>query len=174
MTVHLDDIPVELHHVGPAHTSNDVVVWLPDQRCLFAGDVAFSGGQPFLLEGSVAGFTRAVAAIRELRPDVLVPGHGPVCRGAEVPALLDHLTAYVDFVAAVAAQGRADGLTPLATAERHRANPFSHWREPERLVGNLHRAFSELAGDPVDTRLRVPDVWPDLVAFNRGPIECHA
>jgi cyclase len=174
LTLHLDDVAVVLHHVGPAHTNTDVVVWLPDRRCLFAGDVAFAGGQPFLLEGSVAGFADALATIRELEPDVLVPWHGPVCRGDEVTTLLDDLTEYVAFVAATAADGRAPGLTPLELAERHRANPFAHLREPERFVGNLHRAYSELAGNPIETRLRVPDGWPDLVAFNGGPIECHA
>ena len=55
MTLHLEEFPVELRHVGgPAHTTNDVLVWLPEQRVLFAGDLAFNGGQPFVLEGSIA------------------------------------------------------------------------------------------------------------------------
>ena len=174
LTLHLDDEPVELIHVGPAHTTNDVVVWLPRQRCLFAGDVAFAGGQPFLLEGSVQGFPKALARIRELNPEYLVPGHGPVCRGAEVTQLLDDLDSYVAFVAKVAAEGHAAGLTPLQTAIENRDNPYAGWQETERFVGNLHRAFSELSGAPIDTRLRVPDVWPDMVAFHGGPIETHA
>lgn len=174
LTLHLDDVPVELHHVGPAHTSNDVIAWLPDQRVVFAGDVAFAGGQPFLLEGSVAGFPRAVAAIRQLQPTVLVPGHGPVCRGDEVGELLDDLDAYVAFVAELARASHAEGLTPLEAAERHRDHPFSAWREPERLVGNLHRAYAELAAAPGEVRLSVADGWPDMVAFHGGPIACHA
>lgn len=51
MTLHLSAFPVELRHTGRAHTSNDVLVWLPEQRVLFSGDLAFAGGQPFLLEG---------------------------------------------------------------------------------------------------------------------------
>ena len=66
MTLHLLDFPVELRHVGRAHTSNDVLVWLPEQRVLFAGDLAFAGGQPFVLEGSVAGFRDAIAQMRAL------------------------------------------------------------------------------------------------------------
>jgi cyclase len=103
-----------------------------------------------------------------------VPGHGPVCRGAEVTGLLDELEQYAWWVAAIAAAGVAEGIHPLRIAERHRENAYSHWQEPERLVGNLHRAFSELAGNPVETRLRVPDVWPDMVAFHGGPIGCRA
>lgn len=44
------------------------MVWLPEQRLLFAGDLAFAGGQPFLLEGSVACFALAVAAMHALAP----------------------------------------------------------------------------------------------------------
>lgn len=173
MTLHLEEFPVELRHVGPAHTSNDVLVWLPEQRTLFAGDLAFAGGQPFLLEGSVTGFRSAIAQMRALRPEVLTPGHGPVRRGDEVDRLLDDMDDYVAFVADVAAQSYAAGLTPLEAARKHRQNPFSGWAETERLVGNLHRAYSELSG-PLDTRLSVGSVWPEMVAFHGGPIACHA
>jgi cyclase len=174
MTLYLDDLPIELHHVGPAHTSNDVIAWVPERRVVFAGDIVFAGGQPFLLEGSVAGFPKALDRIRALGPEVLVPGHGPVCRGPEIATLLDELAAYIDFVASTAREGRTAGLSPLEAAEARRDNPFSHWREPERLVGNLHRAYAELDGVPGGTGLQVPHVWPDLVAFNGGPIGCLA
>ena len=72
MTLHLDEFPVELLHVGgPAHTTNDVLVWLPEQKVLFSGDLAFNGGQPFVLEGSIAGFRRAITQMT-----------GPAARGA--------------------------------------------------------------------------------------------
>jgi cyclase len=174
MSLHLSDFPVELRHVGRAHTSNDVLVWLPQQHVLFAGDLAFAGGQPFLLEGSVAGFRHAIAQMRELAPEVLVPGHGPVCRGEEVSRLLDAMDSYVAFVAEVAADSHAAGLSPLEAAQKHRDNPYRGWAETERFVGNLHRAYSELSGNPIDTRLTVPSVWPDMVTFHGGPIACHA
>ncbi len=174
LTLHLRDFPVELIHAGRAHTSNDVLVWLPEQRALFAGDLAFAGGQPFLLEGSVAGFRTAIATMRELAPEVLAPGHGPVCRGDEVVRLLDAMDSYVAYVAEVAAVSHAAGLGPLEAAQKHRDNPYSTWAVTERFVGNLHRAYSELSGNPVDTRITVPSVWPDMVTFHGGPIECHA
>ncbi len=174
MTLHLGDRAVELIHVGPAHTRSDVVVWLPDERVLFAGDIAFAGGQPFLVEGSVAGYPVALARIRELEPEVLVPGHGPVCRGGEVTALLDDLGEYAAFVDALARDGHAAGRTPLETATAAPDNRFAAWQESERLVGNLHRAYSELNGDPLGTPLPLPAIWPDMVAFHGGPIGCFA
>ena len=175
MTLHLAEYPVELLHVGqPAHTTNDVLVWLPEQRVLFTGDLAFNGGQPFVLEGSIKGFRSAIVQMRELQPAVLAPGHGPVCHGEEVDSLLGAMDDYLGFVQDVATESYAAGLTPLEAAQKHRDNPYSQWAETERFVGNLTRAYSELAGNPIDTRLTVGSVWPDMVTFHGGPIACHA
>lgn len=174
MTLHLGDRLVELHHVGPAHTRSDVVVWLPAQGVLFAGDVVFAGGQPFLVEGSVSGYPKGLAAIRALEPRVLVPGHGPVCRGDEIGRLLDDLADYAAFVAEVARDGHAAGRTPLEAATAARDNRFASWQESERLVGNLYRAYSELDGNPIDHRIPLGGVWTDMVAFHGGPIGCFA
>jgi glyoxylase-like metal-dependent hydrolase (beta-lactamase superfamily II) len=175
MTLHLGEREVELIHVGPAHTRSDVVVWLPSERVLFAGDIAFAGGQPFLAEGSVAGYPAALARVRELQPEVLVPGHGPVCRGGEVEALLDDLAEYAAFVDAVAREGHAAGRSPLEAATAAGAdNRFAGWQESERLVGNLHRAYAELDGGEPGAPLPLAEVWPDMVAFHGGPIGCLA
>ena len=55
--------------MGPAHSTNDVGVWLPEQKVMFAGDLAFSGGHPIFLEGSMAGFRTAVRRMRDLEPE---------------------------------------------------------------------------------------------------------
>ena len=174
MTLHLGDRRVDLVHVGPAHTRSDVIVWLPDERVLFAGDLAFAGGQPFLAEGSLAGYPMALARIRALQPEVLVPGHGPVCRGDEVVRLLDALGEYAAFLDVVAREAHAAGRTPLEAAVAAKDNPFAVWQESERFVGNLHRAYSELDGHPLGTRIPLDRVWPDMVTFNGGPIGCFA
>src|SRR6478736_4066481 len=84
ITLHLDEFPVELKIMGPAHSTNDVGIWLPEQQVMFAGDLAFSGGHPIFMEGSMLGFRAATRRMRDLAPDVLLPGHGPVCRGEDV------------------------------------------------------------------------------------------
>jgi cyclase len=174
MALHLGDREVQLLHVGPAHTRSDVVVWLPAERVLFTGDIAFAGGQPFLAEGSVAGYPAALARIRALQPEVIVPGHGPVCRGDAVAALLDDLAEYATFVDAVAREGHGTGRTPLEAATTAKDNRFAGWQESERLVGNLHRAYAELDGLAPGTPMPLPPVWGDMVAFHGGPIGCFA
>src|SRR5436309_1333069 len=53
LTLHADDTTVELIHVGPAHTTNDVVAWIPDRKVLFCGDVVLADATPFCLMGSI-------------------------------------------------------------------------------------------------------------------------
>lgn len=171
VTLHLDGFPVELTILGPAHTSHDIGVWLPEQKVLFAGDLAFAGGHPIFLDGSMLGFKAAVQRMRELAPDVLVPGHGPVQRGEEVGALLDRQEGYVDWIAALAAESYAAGLTPLEAAQKAAADsPYRDWPESERVVCNLHRAYAETTDYDAGHPLNIPHLWSEMETLHGGPI----
>src|ERR671935_1089597 len=79
LTLWVDDMRVELHSAGvPAHTTNDVVAWVPERSVLFTGDLVFVGGTPFVPMGSVAGSLAALDKVRAFGARTLVPGHGPV------------------------------------------------------------------------------------------------
>ncbi len=174
-TLHLDGFSVELLVLGPAHTTHDIAVWLPEQKVLFTGDLTFAGGHPIILEGSVAGFRAALRRMRELAPEVLLPGHGPVRRGAEITRLLDEHEAYIDQIAEVATRSYAAGLTPLEAARRFNENgPYREWRESERVVCNLHRAYAELTDYVAPVELRIPSLWPEMIELHGGPIVSHA
>ncbi|MQA85782.1 MAG: MBL fold metallo-hydrolase [Streptosporangiales bacterium] len=174
MTLYLGERRVDLIHVGPAHTRSDVLVWLPEERVVFCGDLVFNGGQPFLLEGSVASFPRALRAMRDLDAKVLVPGHGPVCSGDDVARVLDDMADYVAFVERLGRDGHAAGRTPLEAARAAELGRFASWQEGERLVGNLYRAYHELAGNPVGSKIPLVAAIEDMVALHGGPIPCFA
>ncbi|MDL4812673.1 MBL fold metallo-hydrolase [Actinomadura opuntiae] len=173
-TLYVGDRPIELIPVGPAHTRGDVLVWLPEDKVLFSGDIVFNGGQPFLVEGSLPGYRRALSLVRRLLPDVLVPGHGPVCRGEEIATILDELNAYTEFVEALAREGLDSGRSPLEMAESAAGSRFSGWQEAERLAGNLHRAYSEFGGDPYGARMDARRMWSDMARIHGGPIRSRA
>ena len=66
--VYVDDLLVELHHFGTAaHTTNDVVAWIPERKVLFSGDLVFNGGTPFVLMGSVKGSLVALSRLVDRR-----------------------------------------------------------------------------------------------------------
>jgi len=169
--VHVDDLLVELLFQGPAHTTNDVVAWLPSRRVLFAGDLVFNGGTPFVVMGSVSGSIAAVERLQALEPEVIVPGHGDVCG----PDVLDEQLAYLRFVQSVARNAVRDGVSPLDAGRAADLGPFASWHDTERIVGNLHRAMAEERGLEPGGELDVVGAIGDMITFNGGrPLRCLA
>jgi glyoxylase-like metal-dependent hydrolase (beta-lactamase superfamily II) len=65
--------------VRGGETEDALLVHLPDDGVLFAGDVFMPYfGAPFVAEGSPDGFFQAVADVEALRPRVLIQGHTPL------------------------------------------------------------------------------------------------
>ncbi|MFE4261373.1 MBL fold metallo-hydrolase [Streptomyces sp. NPDC056883] len=171
MTLYVGETEVRVLHPGVAHTTGDSLVWLPEQRVVFTGDLVFAEGTPFLAMGSLAGSLRALELLRSLGAETVVPGHGPLTD----PGAYEATERYLRYVAELAREGRAKGLTPLETARQADLGEFAGWRESERLVANLHRAYAELAGEPEGIPLDILAVLKDMTVMNGGtPILCHA
>ena len=140
LSVWVDDLEVSLQHIGPAHTTNDVVGWVADRSVLFTGDLVFNGGTPFVVMGSVAGSLESVERLRAFGAQTVVPGHGSVCG----PEVFDQLARYFEFVQPSLATPRPPVRPPLDAALQTDLGEFSDWHDRERIVGNLHRAYAEL------------------------------
>ena len=172
LNLYVDDLCVEALHVGtPAHTTNDVVYLVGEERLLFAGDLAFKGGTPFVLMGSVEGSLQALDVVQALDVDRVVPGHGPVC-GMEV---FDDMRAYYEFVLDLSRRAVDDGTPALEAARAADLGRFAEWDDRERLVGNLHRAMAELQGAERGAVLDLEPIVADIVEYNDGqPLRCLA
>jgi cyclase len=173
VTLWVDDLRCEVSYVGtPAHTTNDSIVFIPSRSVLFAGDLLFNGGTPFLLMGSVAGAIEALEqVIRPLGATTIVAGHGPVCG----PSLIDDALGYLRFVQDVASRGTAAGLTPLEAARETDLGEYAGLLDPERIVGNLHRAYAEINGAEHGAPIDIMAAFADMITYNGGrPLTCHA
>lgn len=67
-----------VRHVGPSHTSEDLVVHDASTGVLFAGDIVFRGRIPFVGQADSRRWIGALDRMLDLKPQVLVPGHGPL------------------------------------------------------------------------------------------------
>lgn len=173
LTLHLPQRQVELHHVGPAHTTNDVVVWVPDARVLFVGDVALPGCTPFNLMGSIRGSLTALDRLRGFGAEIVLGGHGEISD----PEVFDDTESYLRWVLKLARAGIAEGCTPLEVARGNGFGAFGALLDPERLVGNLHRAYLELEqpARPLGAGMDVLDAFQEMIDFNGGaPLRCVA
>lgn len=172
LTVWSGDTRVELHHPGvPAHTTNDIVAWLPEPRVLFAGDLVFNGGTPFVMMGSLAGALESIEWLRSFGAETIVPGHGDVCG----PSVLDGIARYYRLVDDVAAEAERSGASPLDAAREADVGEFAELSDSERLAGNLHRALAERKGarrgEPIDLVAAIGD----MIQLNGGrPLRCLA
>jgi cyclase len=172
LTLWCDTTRIDLLHFGtPAHTTNDVVAHLPEQRITYCGDLLFAGGTPFAVQGSVHGWLTALDRLAELDADRLVPGHGQVCGPEEITNTRN----YLEFVGAVAERAHRRGLTPLEAALETDLGTFATLTDPERIVGNLHRAYADI-DDPEQPGkpLPLPDILGDMQHYHGGPLRSHA
>lgn len=69
-------VKLVLQPVGPAHTPEDMVVYLPSERVLFAGDVVFRGRIPFVGQADSGHWIAALDTLLKMDPATLLPGHG--------------------------------------------------------------------------------------------------
>jgi glyoxylase-like metal-dependent hydrolase (beta-lactamase superfamily II) len=71
-----------LNRVGPAHAHEDLIVYVPSEKVLFAGDLVFRGRIPFVGNADSRGWVNALNEIQKLNPAIVVPGHGPYSTNA--------------------------------------------------------------------------------------------
>lgn len=74
----LGDVRLQLRHVGPAHTPEDLTVFVEGARVLFAGDLAFRGRIPYVGQADSRGWITALTRLIDAAPAAIVPGHGPL------------------------------------------------------------------------------------------------
>ncbi|MEW6600491.1 MAG: MBL fold metallo-hydrolase [Nitrospirota bacterium] len=94
MIINMDGQEIELIYPGPSHTSGSIMVYLPDQKILFAGDILFTGYHPFLAEGDISSWTKALDSIMAMDVEKIIPGHGPVSGKKDIRDMKAYLKAF--------------------------------------------------------------------------------
>jgi cyclase len=106
----IDGVKLEVLHWAPAHTSGDLVVYLPSEKIVFTGDIiAVQLPDPLIhLEknGSSEGWITTTKGIVDLHADQIVPGHGPVQTNADVQARLTRAEEKRAKIKALVAEGK--------------------------------------------------------------------
>jgi glyoxylase-like metal-dependent hydrolase (beta-lactamase superfamily II) len=146
LVLDLDGTEAHLIHVGPCHQAGDTIVHVPAEGVVFAGDVIFRECTPMGWTGTYARWLQCLDLIIWLDPEVIVPGHGPVC-GIEGAM---EMQAYLEHVREEASRCFARGLTALQASKRIDLGPYEGWRSPARLYVNVERAYRELRNEPAE------------------------
>jgi glyoxylase-like metal-dependent hydrolase (beta-lactamase superfamily II) len=152
----LDGTKVHLIYVGPCHQLGDTIVHVPEEGVVFAGDVLFRQCTPVGWTGTYDKWFTCLDLLLELDPEVIVPGHGPLC-GIEGAS---EMRAYLEYVRDDSRRCFEAGLTSLDAAKRIEFGPYSEWRAPARLFMNVERAYREFRHEAADA------VWDTSVTFD--------
>ncbi len=106
LTLRMDGKSMVIIHPGIAHTDGDAVVFLPEDRVVFSGDIVYKDRLPWLGDGDTEGWLRALDMLMELDADVYVPGHGDIGGKETVRALKEYLLSLRGEVKRLMEQGK--------------------------------------------------------------------
>lgn len=102
---------VEVRHFGFAQTPGDLVIWSPDAKVLWVGNMiqAPSPALPWLLEGRHKDTIATLQAVKDFLPEdaTIIPGHGKPMRPADIQFPLDYLRELDAAVEKAVAEGRS-------------------------------------------------------------------
>lgn len=144
--LNLDGTEVHLIYVGPCHQVGDTIIHVPKEGVVFAGDVLFRQCTPMGWTGSFDKWFKCLDLLAELAPEVIVPGHGPVC-GVEG---VKEMKTYLQYVRDESRKCFDAGITSLEAAKKIEFGPYGEWRAPARLYMNVERAYREFRNEPPD------------------------
>ena len=77
-TLTVGGVRFDIQPVGPSHTAEDLVVYLPQQKVLFAGDLVFRNRIPFVGQADSRHWIEAMQNLLKFDTRCVVPGHGPI------------------------------------------------------------------------------------------------
>ncbi len=141
---------IVITHPGAGHTPGDLMVWLPKERVLFAGDLLIEDGVTMMVDGNSRELLKGLDSIDALRPKIVVPGHGAVpARPAQlvmrtrtyIATLQRAMRAAVErgvpMRRAMASLPPADENRPVSLDSRRRRNAVRVYLEEERKYMGL-------------------------------------
>jgi glyoxylase-like metal-dependent hydrolase (beta-lactamase superfamily II) len=149
-TLRLGGRTIVITHPGAGHSAGDLLVWLPRERVLFAGDVLVEDGVSMVVDGNSDALIRALDTVAAMDPAIVVPGHGAIPR--QPAGLVQKTRAYltglqaemraaveraVPMRRALEALPPADTTRPVSLNSRRRRNAARVYVEQERQYMGL-------------------------------------
>jgi glyoxylase-like metal-dependent hydrolase (beta-lactamase superfamily II) len=142
-TLNLGGMSIEVKHRGGAHTPGDLLVWLPQQKVVFSGDIVYVDRMLGVIPVSHTGrWLASFAALEALQPARVVPGHGEVC---ELPKAQAQTRDYLQALRTHMKQAVENGDDIGAAIKGFDATPWLGLLNATELhPGNASRTYLEL------------------------------
>jgi glyoxylase-like metal-dependent hydrolase (beta-lactamase superfamily II) len=142
ITFHGSKRSVRLVEFRQGHMDADIILYLPEEKILFTGDLVFIAMHPYLADGDAAGLRKALSAMMNWPVEVVVPGHGKVGRKEDIRAMI----AYIDMASALARELKTLGKTPAEMGVKDIPEPYRDWKFSDFFQTNLNFLYESGEG----------------------------
>ena len=140
-TLQIYGITLELIAPQTAHTEGDMLVWLPQDRILAAGDILVHAVAPNFVDGNLKQWLSVVDDILKLPAQTIVPGHGALMQNKDV---LDFQALIASFYKTVESVYKSGG----AEADVRQKLDLAKWKKLARyeqmMGGNINHTWLEV------------------------------
>lgn len=131
-------IVFEIKRVGPSHTPEDIAIYLPSEKVLFAGDLVFRSRIPYVGQADSRHWILALDQLLAFDIQVIVPGHGAISRQARNDMQLTRN--YLEYLRSKMAQA-ARNMEPFEDA--YKATDWSQFEHlPLFRIANRMNAYN--------------------------------
>lgn len=158
ITLFMGKLEVKVMHVGMGHTKGDTIVWLPQQKVLFSGDLVEFEAAAYTGDAQLEEWPATLEVLRGMGAEKLVPGRGPaLLTPAQVNEGLDYTRDFVTTLLASAKTAVSQGMSLKDAFKytRSQMDPaFGHVFIYEHcLPFDVSRAYDEASGT------KHPRIW---------------
>lgn len=143
MDIRLGDREINLIYLGRAHSAGDILLHLPQDGVLYAGDIAFHRILPAFPDGHITKWLAVMEQTRELDFATIVPGHGPVGTKAD----FDEARELMAQLHGEIRRGFDQGKSETETAQTVDLGKFTAYLGQERITQITQMAYRAYRGD---------------------------
>ncbi len=151
LTIQMGSLEVRIEHAGRGHTKGDTIVWLPNEKVLFAGDLVESGATPYCGDAHFKDWPGTLDRLGTLGAAKLVPGRGeamttPALANQAIEETRRFVTDLYGTVSAAATPGR--GVREIYAQTMAALRPrYGSWAIFDHCMPfNVSRAYDEATG----------------------------
>jgi cyclase len=138
----------QLLFLGAGHTDGDIVLFLPAQKIVFAGDLFFNNAIPNVQDANILQWIKTLEEVLKLDADKFIPGHGPAGSKKDVESFMRYLEELKALV--LPSVDRGDGMEQALRDIQMPAN-YASWQFQNFFQSNIQKMFAELKSQQLAT-----------------------
>lgn len=134
------DRKLQLISKGQGHTDSDLILYLPDDKILFTGDLVFNACHPYLANGDPNKLKNWLEYLNSLEVSILIPGHGQKGEEGLVTTMKEYIIALENIVAEMVEKNK--GLDDIEKLEIPKT--YKDWWFDRFFYSNLRFMFNQI------------------------------